>query len=130
MKVAPIAAVRVAMQVLRGSRVPGTPGLGTRFKAIPRLVRATVTGRYRGMGAGRLALLALGAVYVVSPVDLIPELLIPVLGLGDDLFVLTFVLSGLMAETEQFLAWELAQDAAAGRSVPGEVIGSPAPPRH
>lgn len=110
---------------LRGPR-HGGPGVGERVRAIPRLVSATLRGRYRGMGVGRLAALALGLVYIISPVDLVPEILLPLIGLGDDLVVLTFVVSGLMAETEAFLAWEQAQESLRQRTqgpvVPGEVV--------
>jgi len=110
---------------LRGVR-HGGPGLGERVRAIPRMVSATLHGRYRGMGIGRLASLALGLVYILSPVDILPELLLPLIGLGDDLVVLTFVVSGLLAETEEFLAWERAQgllrQQAQGSVVPGEVV--------
>jgi uncharacterized membrane protein YkvA (DUF1232 family) len=110
---------------LRGAR-NGGPGLGERLHAIPRMVSATLRGRYRGMGVGRLVSLALGLVYVVSPIDLLPEIVLPLIGLGDDLVVLTFVVSGLLVETEQFLAWEREQEVlhrrGQGTVVSGEVV--------
>lgn len=94
------------VRAVRGGRAAGGPSLSERLRAVPRMVRMTVTGRYRGMSVGRLAALAFGALYIVSPVDLMPEIFLPLIGLGDDMVVLTFVFSGLMAETEQFLLWE------------------------
>lgn len=132
------AVLGAVVKIVRGGRAPGGPSLPQRVRAVPRMVRMTVTGRYRGMSTGRLAGLAVGALYIVSPVDLMPELLLPLIGLGDDMVVLTFVVSGLMAETEQFLLWERNQalrgqaggsapdrgsDASPG-VVPGEVVES------
>ena len=94
------------VKIIRGGRAAGGPSVPERVRAVPRMVRMTVTGRYRGMSTGRLVALAVGVLYIVSPVDLMSELLLPLVGLGDDMVVLTFVVSGLMAETEQFLLWE------------------------
>ena len=107
---------------LRGAR-NGGPGLGERLRAIPRMVSATLRGRYHGIGVGRLGSLALGLVYVVSPIDLLPEILLPLIGLGDDLVVLTFVASGLLVETDQFLAWEREQDLLHRGGQPSVVTG-------
>jgi uncharacterized membrane protein YkvA (DUF1232 family) len=107
------AVLSAVVAALRGARAAGAPPLGERVRAIPRLVVATVSGRYSGVGRGRLAGLAAGALYVISPVDLMPEIILPLIGLGDDLVVLTFVVSGLLVETERFIAWERA-----GKGVP------------
>jgi uncharacterized membrane protein YkvA (DUF1232 family) len=98
---------------------PGTPGLARRIRAFPRLIKATLRGEYdAGM---RLFLMAAASVYIVSPLDAIPELFLSVLGLVDDAFVVTWLIGTLMAETERFLDWEKQQ----GRGpsvVPGEVL--------
>jgi len=127
-KASRFAVLSTVFAALRGARAVGAPSIGERFRAIPRLVSATLTGRYRGMAMGRLAMLAVGALYVISPVDLMPEIILPLIGLGDDLVVLTFVVSGLLVETEQFIAWERArsgvqQPPESGRAVvQGEVV--------
>ena len=46
--------------------------------------------------------------YIVSPIDLIPEAVAPVLGLADDALVLSWLATRLVEETEAFLAWEQA----------------------
>jgi uncharacterized membrane protein YkvA (DUF1232 family) len=97
---------------------PGTPGLGARLASIPRLVRATTTGAYAGTSGRRLLALAAALLYVVSPVDLLPELVLPFLGLGDDALVITWVAASLVNETESFLRWERDRD----RTVRGHVI--------
>ena len=74
---------RLAWTALLRVFKPGTPGLGKRLSAIPRMIKATVKGEYDG--GTRLALLAASAVYIVSPIDAVPELFLLVLGVVDDL---------------------------------------------
>jgi uncharacterized membrane protein YkvA (DUF1232 family) len=56
--------------------------------------------------------------YVVSPVDLVPELLVPLIGLGDDALVIGWIAASLINETESFLRWERDRDG----TVRGEVF--------
>ena len=98
---------------------PGTPGLGKRLAAIPRMIAATVRGEYDGKG--RLAMMAMAGVYIVSPVDLVPELFLTILGLIDDAAVAVYFAGALLDETERFLEWEKERD----RVVPGYVVSAP-----
>jgi Protein of unknown function (DUF1232) len=100
---------------------PGTPGLGRRITAIPRLIKASIKGEYDG--GMRLFLMAAASVYIVSPIDAIPEAIFLFVGLIDDAFVTSWLVGTLLAETERFLEWEKNQ----GRGpavVPGEAIHS------
>jgi uncharacterized membrane protein YkvA (DUF1232 family) len=85
---------------------PGTPGIRERAAAVPRLVSATLSGRYDGMSRGRLALYALALAYVVLPIDVVPELLLAVFGLAEDAFISVWLLGSFLDETERFLIWE------------------------
>ena len=91
--------------VSRGHR-PGTPGLAERARAVPRMVGDALSGRYAAVGRSRLALLGLALVYLVSPVDLVPEAFVPLLGLADDSVVALWLAGAFLAETDRFLAWE------------------------
>jgi len=121
------ALARVLAGVFRGGR----GGPAEQLRAAGRMIRAALTGRYPGVSKGTLALLALGAVYIVSPVDLAPEALLAMVGLVDDVGVAVWLASTLAMETEKFQAWELGRPAAGGRVVPGEVLREDAarPPR-
>ena len=44
--------------------------------------------------------------YIVSPVDLVPEAVLPVLGTVDDAVVISWAVKTLVDETDRFLAWE------------------------
>ena len=94
------------MALFRAFR-PDQPGLGRRLAALPRMAWASLRGRYDG--GHRLLLMTAAALYVVSPVDVIPELLVGVFGLIDDAFVVTWLVGALLAETERFLEWEKQQ---------------------
>jgi uncharacterized membrane protein YkvA (DUF1232 family) len=82
-----------------------------RLSATPRMVRLGLSGRYPHLDRRRLGLMALALAYLVSPVDVIPEALLTVFGLGDDLVVLTWLTGSLLAESETFLAWERSREA-------------------
>ncbi len=92
-------AVRTAMR-------PGSASLSQRVAAVPRLIRATVRGEYAGVRGSTLAGLLAGLFYVLSPVDLLPEAVLPLLGLADDAMVLAWMAAALVTSTEDFLAWE------------------------
>jgi len=101
--------VAATASVLRASARPGGPTVGRRIQAVPRLVRATMNGSYVGTTAGRLALMAAAVAYVASPIDLVPEAFLPVLGVADDAVVISWVARALLDETDRFLAWEAGQ---------------------
>lgn len=104
----------LARALTAGAR--GGPSLGARLAAVPRMVRATARGEYDG--GLRLAMMAAATAYVVSPVDLAPELFLTVFGLADDALMVTWLAGSVLAETERFLRWE----ADRARVVPGHVI--------
>lgn len=101
-----VAAFRALWQALtRGGR-PGGPGVFERLRALPRMLGAAASGRYRDLGRGRLAMLVLAIAYLASPIDLVPELFLPLIGLGDDAVVALWLAGTVLAETDRFLGWE------------------------
>ena len=70
---------------------------------------AGVSGRYPEFGRGRIALFVLAVAYLASPVDLVPELFLGLLGLGDDALVALWLGGAFLADTDRFLAWERAR---------------------
>jgi uncharacterized membrane protein YkvA (DUF1232 family) len=91
---------------VKASAGPGTPPLSARVRALPRLVASVLRGRYRGVSGGRLLCLAAGLMYVVSPVDALPELVLPLVGLVDDALVVAWLAATITRETGSFLDWE------------------------
>ena len=96
------AALAALWSALRASR--GGPTLGQRLAALPRLIGATLRGRYDGKG--RLTGMVLAVIYILVPVDLVPELLLGPLGLVDDSVVAVWLAGAVLSETERFLVWE------------------------
>ena len=127
------ATLAMLVRAVRGTLRPGEPGVRERTRALPRLVLATVGGRYHGTTRGRLGLMALAVVYIVSPLDVLPDLL-PLVGVADDAMVLAWLAGAVLTETGDFLAWERADPDAGGRAgrspfrhgrpdvVPGRVV--------
>jgi uncharacterized membrane protein YkvA (DUF1232 family) len=109
-------AIRGLYRTSRASRRAGSPGFRERMRVFPRMVFGSLRGTYPGLSRGRLALMALALVYVISPIDLVPELALALLGLGDDVFVLGWLVGTALDETEQFIIWQ-----GRDRVVPGEV---------
>jgi uncharacterized membrane protein YkvA (DUF1232 family) len=91
---------------IRGQSRPGAPSLATRINAFPRLVGAVMSGRWDGLGKGRLALMGLAVLYLLSPVDLVPEGLLLAVGLVDDVVVATWLAGSALDATERFVVWE------------------------
>jgi uncharacterized membrane protein YkvA (DUF1232 family) len=114
-----VAALTMLWRALRAGSRPGAPGIGAQLAAGPRMLHLGFSGRYPGLVKSRIVLAVLGLVYVLSPVDLLPEILLGPLGLGDDALVTAWIVGALLGETDSFLRWE----AAGGRRVvAGQVV--------
>jgi uncharacterized membrane protein YkvA (DUF1232 family) len=105
--------VTLGRALISGTR--GGPSLARRLAALPRMIKATIRREYDG--GLRLALMAAALVYVVSPIDAVPELLL-LLGIADDAIVVTWLAGSLLSETERFLEWEARRKTV----IPGEVV--------
>jgi uncharacterized membrane protein YkvA (DUF1232 family) len=82
---------------------PLTP-LKRDLQAMLRLMRAYGEGSYRQVSGRNLALAGLGLLYLVSPLDLVPDFLLG--GFADDAAVIGFVLRKIRNELVAFEAWE------------------------
>jgi uncharacterized membrane protein YkvA (DUF1232 family) len=106
-----IAAFTALWRAVSQSRRPGAPGMPERFKALPRMLGGAVSGRYPALSRARLGLIVLALAYLVSPIDLLPEVFLPLVGFADDGVVALWLGGAFLAETERFLAWERQQPA-------------------
>jgi uncharacterized membrane protein YkvA (DUF1232 family) len=113
-----------AASVVRASMRPGGPSVMERVHAVPRLVRATLDGTYAGTTLARLGLVAAAVAYVASPIDLLPEAFLPVVGAADDAVVIGWAIKAFIEETDRFVAWELGRGARRGQTVRGEATWS------
>jgi uncharacterized membrane protein YkvA (DUF1232 family) len=81
----------------------GRHPLGRRIGAVLPMLRDAFTGRW--VDAPRFKLLAglAGVVYVISPLDLMPEVLLGPFGLGDDLAIAAVAVAALLGSAEDWL---------------------------
>jgi uncharacterized membrane protein YkvA (DUF1232 family) len=91
--------------VVRASTRPGAPSIPERVQAVPRLVRCTLERTYAGTTLKRLGLVAGAVAYVASPIDLLPEAILPVVGA----VVISWAIKAFFEETDRFIAWEAGQ---------------------
>ena len=105
----------------------GGPNLAERVGSLPRLAWASLRGEYDG--TARFMMMGLATLYVVSPIDAVPEILLGPLGLIDDGIVVAWVVGTFLAETDRFIAWEQlygrgkARRSARGAYGPGQAPG-------
>ena len=102
----------------------GPTGFMARVGSIPRMVRDVLRGDFDGLSRGRLAMMLLAVLYIVSPVDLLPEAILTIPGLADDAAVAAWLVASLLGATSAYRLWENGQVSTADdpRVVPGEVI--------
>jgi len=81
-KAATAGAVYSAVKEARGGHA-----WGKRISALPKMLAAVFSGRWAGPSRTGVVLPLLGYLYVLSPIDLIPEILLGPFGLGDDIAV-------------------------------------------
>ena len=77
-----------------------------------RLMRAYGEGRYRQVSGKNLVLAGLAVIYMVSPLDVVPDFLPG--GFADDAAVIGFIVRKIRTELVAFEAWERAQASQAG----------------
>src|SRR4051812_34692204 len=110
-----LGAVAVALGLVRRAQrrkrrvANGEPEpIGTVFeraRALPRLLRAARKEGYPGLPKGRMALWGFAVLYLVSPIDVLPEFL-PIIGVTDDAGVAVWLLTSVSAATGLYLRWE------------------------
>jgi uncharacterized membrane protein YkvA (DUF1232 family) len=74
-------------------------------RALLRMVREAALGHYRRLPKRALLAVAAGLLYLVDPLDLIPDM-VPVIGLLDDATVLLWVVHQVRRDLDDYLAWE------------------------
>jgi uncharacterized membrane protein YkvA (DUF1232 family) len=97
----------------------GPTGFLRRLGAIPAMLRDGLTGRFPGLTRGKLMLMTLAALYIVSPIDLLPEALLTIPGLADDAVIGAWLAAALFTSTDDYLLW---RGQVSDRVVPGQVI--------
>jgi uncharacterized membrane protein YkvA (DUF1232 family) len=92
------------------------------FRALVRLVVAYARGYYRQIPLDKLIVVVGGLIYVVSPIDAIPDAL-PVAGFLDDAALVAWIIKAVREELDAFREWE------AGSEPPDDDAPTPIPAR-
>ncbi|WP_067973629.1 YkvA family protein [Nocardiopsis trehalosi] len=100
------AAGAAAWQVVHDGTRPGRPSLWARIGAVPRMLGARMRGGYTQLSTSRVVAFAAALLYILSPIDAVPEVFVPFIGLADDVGVAAWLAAALMGETERYLEWE------------------------
>ena len=82
----------------------GRNGIFAKVPHILRMVKAAKKGEYK-MDTKSVLIPALAIIYILSPLDIIPDW-IPVIGALDDLGLLALTIPFIVKEVDKFLAWE------------------------
>ena len=75
------------------------------LKTSLRLIRCYAKGEYRDISMQSLALLVTSLIYLVMPVDAVPDF-IAIFGFTDDAALLLWTLRSIMDDLERFTIWE------------------------
>ncbi|MDX6260509.1 MAG: hypothetical protein QOH84_2197 [Kribbellaceae bacterium] len=88
----------------RGEPVP-IGDVFERARALPRLLRAAKAEGYTAVSGGQKTLWVLALVYLVSPIDILPDLL-PVIGVADDAGVAVWLFTSVSTAAGMYLRHE------------------------
>ena len=94
-------------KIARGEPVP-VGNVFERARALPRLLRETRQGTYADLPKSRMTLWLVALVYLVSPIDILPDLL-PVIGVTDDAGVAVWLLTSVSTAAGLYLRREREQ---------------------
>ncbi len=70
-----------------------------------RLVKAYINGSYREVSNKSLLIGVAVLLYIVTPIDLVPDF-IPIIGFADDLSLMAWFISAFQEELQKFQVWE------------------------
>jgi len=86
-------------------------------RTLVRLVSAFITGSYRQIESSTIIAGLAVLLYFLSPIDLVPDF-IPVVGLLDDLALVSWFISKFAGEISRFREWEATSAASASGTAP------------
>ena len=87
------------------------------LKLMIQMVKAWIAGDYKEVPTTSIIAIIAGLMYLLSPIDLIPDF-IPVLGYLDDIFVIGVVFTQVAKDIKLFEQWLASQPTAAHEDVP------------
>jgi len=95
----------VSIKLQKFAENPQVREMTEHVEVLYRMVKAHVNGTYTGLSSRSVGLIAMGFIYFITPVDLIPDF-IPFIGYVDDMSVLLAVGKSLQTDIVKFRVWE------------------------
>ncbi len=95
--------------ILKGDVPKALGALGADICILGRLFRASAAGKYPKAPVSIIVAIIVGLLYLISPIDILPEVL-RFFGYLDDAFVVALGLSMIRRDLEAFRSWEKDQD--------------------
>jgi uncharacterized membrane protein YkvA (DUF1232 family) len=80
-------------------------GIWVYLQACARLIRAYSAGEYTALPVRSMVLVTVAIIYLVSPLDILPDFL-PLIGLVDDAAFIGFVIAQVKRDLDAFMVWE------------------------
>ena len=74
------------------------------FSQLLELIKAWAKREYKEVPWKTIVLALAATLYLINPMDLIPDMIVPV-GLTDDVAVISLILASLKKDIDQFLLW-------------------------
>jgi len=96
---------KVSEKLQKFAENPQVRELTEHIEVLYRMVKSHINGTYTGLSSRSVGMIALGLLYFITPVDLIPDF-IPFIGYVDDMSVLLAVGKSLQTDIVKFRVWE------------------------
>mgnify|MGYP006297151283 CR=1 FL=1 len=77
----------------------------TLIRSCPSMLRDLLQGRYRQVPVGTMTGAILGLIYLINPLDLVPDV-IPLLGIVDDSLVVGLFLALFSRDVKKYILWK------------------------
>lgn len=90
-------------------RANGLKDIKDELSALLRLIQAYLNGEYKRVPTKSIIYAIAALVYLVNPLDLIPDFIV-FTGLLDDVTVISFVIQSIRQDIDEFLEWEKQSD--------------------
>jgi len=97
--------LEVAMEKAENKKLGPIGELWDKLQLVFSLVKDWINGSYREIPKGTIITIIIGIVYFVSPLDIIPDIILP-LGFVDDAAVLGFIIKQVGSDLERYRVWK------------------------
>lgn len=114
-----------AGDMIEGTREGPLKDIASEVRLLINMLRDYRSGEYTRLPRRTLLSVTAALIYLISPVDFIPDF-IPLVGVVDDIFVLNFVWKQVRKDLEDYAFWRTGVSVSEGRVVlPDELVTKP-----